>query len=120
TEDGIHRLGGISLRGLLIRPPEPPCGSQRTTFRDTDVLLAETEAPRRRLLLSEIHRLVDRFSHSDPLYLFGARQHELEDGIDRLPDVAVCDHRHVVALGAPDDVVLDATDLREAVGVFGM
>ena len=29
------------------------------------------------------HRLVDRFSHSDPLYLLGARQHELEHGVDR-------------------------------------
>ena len=65
--------------------------------------------------LPRSHRLVDRFSHSDPLYLFGARKHELEDG-DRSPRRCRCWRSPGTwcACAPPDDVVLDRAGCRRA------
>jgi hypothetical protein len=77
VEDRAHRSGCICLGCILIRPAEPAGRRQGAAFGDPNVLLAETEGRGRRLLLSEINSLVDRFSHSASFYLFGAGQHEL-------------------------------------------
>src|SRR5205823_7399745 len=55
---------------------------------------------------------------SDPLYLFGARQHQFQHGVDGGAHVGVGDDRHAVAPRAPDDVVLDTADVVETVDVL--